>query len=214
MSDGIFRRRHLPHWDVADATYFVTACLEGSIPAQGLLRLATYRERLETCATPTGLSELEWDERKHKLLFAEYDKELDLQSGVRWLESDELATIVHNSFKQFDGVRYDSIAFVVMPSHFHRVFRPRDAWWNAVKATTRHRTPRESIMQAIKGYTASECNRRLRRTGRFWQQESYDHVIRSDAELERVIAYVLNNPVKAGLVQQVEQWRWSSAYVG
>jgi hypothetical protein len=46
MLDGLFRRRRLPHWDVDDGTYFVTACLHGSIPAQGLVELYRYREEL------------------------------------------------------------------------------------------------------------------------------------------------------------------------
>jgi len=41
----MFRRRRLPHWDVPGATYFITSCLEGSIPAQGLLDLATVSRR-------------------------------------------------------------------------------------------------------------------------------------------------------------------------
>jgi putative transposase len=67
-------------------------------------------------------------------------------------------------------------------------------------------------MQSIKGFTARECNRLLAQAGMFWQQESYDHVVRDDDELERIIQYVLNNPVKAGLVERPELWRWSSAY--
>ncbi len=39
--------------------------------------------------------------------------------------------------------------------------------------------------------------------------ESYDHVIRTADELERTIQYVLNNPVKAGLVASWEEWPWS-----
>ena len=42
----IFRRRHLPHWDVPGATYFVTACLADSIPAQGLLSIRELEARL------------------------------------------------------------------------------------------------------------------------------------------------------------------------
>ena len=40
--------------------------------------------------------------------------------------------------------------------------------------------------------------------GSFWQDESYDHVIRDDNELEILIRYVIENPVKAGFVSQLE----------
>ena len=43
----------------------------------------------------------------------------------------------------------------------------------------------------------------------FWDAESYDHFVRDDAELSRIINYVLNNPVKAGLCKQIFQWPWT-----
>ncbi len=50
------------------------------------------------------------------------------------------------------------------------------------------------------------------RTGRkFRQDESYDHWIRDESELNRVIRYIENNPVRAGLVDRIEDWPWSSA---
>ena len=62
---------------------------------------------------------------------------------------------------------------------------------------------------SLKKYTARRANRILSRRGAFWQDESYDHVIRDDNELERAISYVLNNPVNASLVQSWEQWPWT-----
>ncbi len=61
----------------------------------------------------------------------------------------------------------------------------------------------------LKGSTARECNKLLKRTGAFWQHESYDHVVRNEDELRRIVEYVLNNPVKAGLVEVEEDWMWS-----
>lgn len=52
----------------------------------------------------------------------------------------------------------------------------------------------------------------LKRSGNFWNHEYYDHLIRSNDELEQVIYYVENNPVKAGLVKKMEDWEFSSAY--
>ncbi|MGA8598490.1 MAG: hypothetical protein WB676_27550 [Bryobacteraceae bacterium] len=67
----------------------------------------------------------------------------------------------------------------------------------------------------MKGYTAREANRVLRRTGEpFWQCESYDRWIRNQQELERVWKYIEHNPVRAGLVVNPEEYRWSSAYAG
>lgn len=64
-------------------------------------------------------------------------------------------------------------------------------------------------MQSLKGYTAHEANRTLNRKGQFWEAESYDHIVRDEAEFARIINYVVNNPVKAGLVNDWREWKWS-----
>jgi putative DNA methylase len=48
----------------------------------------------------------------------------------------------------------------------------------------------------------------------FWQDESYDQLVRSDAEFERIRAYIESNPVKAGLATEANFWQWSSAGEG
>ena len=68
------------------------------------------------------------------------------------------------------------------------------------------------MMRWLKGRPSQVTNRILGRTGTaFWQDESFDHWIRSGEELQNLIAYVENNPLKAGLVETKEQWPWSSA---
>ena len=69
--------------------------------------------------------------------------------------------------------------------------------------------PLSAIMQSLKGYTARKINLPLGRSGTFWEEESYDHVVRDEAEFARIVSYVLNNPVKAGLVQDWQEWKWS-----
>ena len=66
----------------------------------------------------------------------------------------------------------------------------------------------------LKGFTSHQANRILGRRGPFWQDESYDHVIRDDREFRRVQRYIEHNPVRAGLVALPEQFPWSSAAPG
>jgi REP element-mobilizing transposase RayT len=215
--DGLFRRRRLPHWDVEDGTYFVTSCLEGSIPAQGLVELYCYRDNLESLPKPPDLSEEEWEDRRAKLVFARFDDLIDRQPAVRHLEVPALAAVVRDAFYHFAGDRYDLLAFVIMPSHFHWVFHPRSEWVASLVGGPRPggeskpRTPRERIMQGLKGYTAYRCNQLLGTRGTFWQDESYDHIVRTNEELLRIVEYVEQNPVRAGLAAKPEEWRWSSA---
>jgi REP element-mobilizing transposase RayT len=89
-------------------------------------------------------------------------------------------------------------AWVIMPNHVRMVLEPRVAM--------------PSIMRWLKGRTGRMANRILGRTGTpFWQEESFDHWVRSAEELQEAIKYVEGNPVKAGLVETGEQWPWSSA---
>jgi putative transposase len=64
-------------------------------------------------------------------------------------------------------------------------------------------------MQSLKRHTARQANLALGRQGAFWQDESYDHVVRNAGEFERIVSYILENPVKAGLVSDWQAWPWS-----
>lgn len=87
-----------------------------------------------------------------------------------------------------------------MPNHIHIVFMPlkesKDKYYSLSK-----------IMHSFKRHTAHEANLTLGRTGTFWQHENYDHFVRDDAELERIVKYVLYNPVKANLVKEQSDWK-------
>lgn len=65
------------------------------------------------------------------------------------------------------------------------------------------------IMQSIKGVSAKESNIILNRTGKFWQDESYDRWIRTDIELYFITRYVLLNPVNAALVTNWHDWEYT-----
>jgi len=45
----------------------------------------------------------------------------------------------------------------------------------------------------------------------FWQPESYDQPVRDRTEWERIRSYIERNPVRAALVRQAAEYRWSSA---
>jgi type I restriction enzyme R subunit len=198
------RRRHLPHWDVPHAAYFVTSCLEGSIPARGLLEIERYHAELQRRPPPPGKSASEWAADCWKRLFVRRETWLDDQPAVRHLSDPRLAKIVRDAFYFFAGERYDLLAFVVMPSHIHWVFQPIEAWVDQALAKDSKRTPREQIVHSLNRHTAAICNELLGKQGTFWQHEPYDHWIRDAEELERIILYIEGNPVKAGLVAAPE----------
>lgn len=208
---ALVRNRHLPHWDVPGATYFVTSCLAGSIPAKGLLDVANYRRELERRQPPADTTPADWDYQRAKLTFGRTDHWLDTEPAARHLADPRLAQVVVDSMLHFAGERYELLAYVVMPSHFHWVFRPLDAWVDSLGPDAVRRPPRQQIMHSLKTYTAWNCNQLLTRHGAFWQDESFDHCVRDEKELGRIIWYVEQNPVKAGLVAEADEWEFSSS---
>jgi hypothetical protein len=88
-----------------------------------------------------------------------------------------------------------------MPNHVHTVFAPLSEETPSV--------PLSAIMHSLKRNTAKQANRLLKRSGCFWEHESFDHYIRNQAEFKRIIKYLLENPVKAGLVDHWKDWRWN-----
>ena len=76
-------------------------------------------------------------------------------------------------------------------------------------------TPLEDVskvMQSLKRFTARESNGMLGLTGQpFWQDESYDRLVRNDTEFDRILNYIERNPVTAGLASTPEEFPWSSA---
>ena len=101
-----------------------------------------------------------------------------------------------------DGKTYDLVAFCIMLNHVHLVCTPLEKLAKTYYGLT-------EILHSVKRHTAREANKILQRKGTFWQDESYDHFIRDDAELERIVKYVLHNPVKAGLVKEQTDWKWN-----
>jgi putative transposase len=202
--DGLFRRRTLPHLDVSGGIFFVTFCLEGSLPASGAGSIAA-RWRSRSLRPPAGQPPHRWRVMCAAAAFAATDELLDRSPVVRWLADARLAQIVQESLLYRHGRSYELLAYVVMPSHCHVVFVPLDD-------ESAGRPARQAIMQSLKRRTAAECNRVLGRTGRFWQPESFDRVVRGPGSLEKVIDYIERNPVKAGLCDVPEAWRFSSAH--
>jgi type I restriction enzyme R subunit len=210
MKEKLTRRR-LPHWDQPGATYFITTCLLDSIPAQGLLEIERLRQHLKRQPRPADVPLDEWKLRQWKRVFAAAEDWLDYRPAVRYLADARLAAEVVKGLKHFDRQRYDLFAWAVMPSHLHWVFCPRDEWVQSLGPAVDERSPRERIQHSINRHTANQCNRLLGRTGGFWQRESYDHCVRDEEELERIVECVHANPVRAGFVKRAAEFRFSSA---
>ena len=195
---------HLPHWEQEDSTYFITWRTADSIPKQraeywcrlraewlrdhGILPEASdWRGKVE--ALPEAV-------RKEFRRFSRaLDEEMDACNGECLLKQRDCAAIISDALRHFDGERYLLGDFVVMPNHVHVLVggMPRDAMKGQVKSWKR--------------WTALGINQLRGRGGRFWQSESFDHLVRSAGAFARFRRYIAENPAKAGL-REGEYFLW------
>ncbi len=71
----------------------------------------------------------------------------------------------------------------------------------------------QQVMHSLKSFTANKCNELLDRSGSFWEHESYDRLVRDRNELHRIVQYILQNPVKAGLCESWQDWTRTRTYI-
>jgi len=86
-----------------------------------------------------------------------------------------------------------------MPDHVHMLLQPNEGM----------ALPR--IMRGVKGVSARLVNQRRGSRGQVWQDEWFDRIIRDDEEVHEKLVYMLNNPVKRGLVE--DPWTYDGWYV-
>jgi putative transposase len=95
--------------------------------------------------------------------------------------------------------KYRLHSFVLMPDHFHLILTPGTD------------TTLERALQLIKGGSSRKISQALTFHFPVWQRSFTDHRIRDGRDYEAHVRYIEENPVKAGFVQQANQYRWSSA---
>lgn len=202
-----YYHRNLPHWQPDNAEFFVTFRLAGSLPKAATQKLKlefnNQKETLAKTEMSDMLSDLQL--RKQRLLFKKYELLLDkADSGPTWLSEYEIAKIVCEAIHYRDQKHYDLYAYCIMPNHVHMTFRQlkRNEDYKQNLAVT-------GMLKNLKWFTALKSNQVLKRSGAFWQEESFDRVIRDQKELEATLKYVLNNPAKAGLVDRWQNWPYS-----
>lgn len=208
--ETIFFRRKLPHIQPKDSIFFITFRLYGSLPLnvvsalkeeyESELRLLKEEARIRReCFDPSAM---------HRRYFERFDEFLEKYSeGPQYLLENEVAQTVAGSLHFWSGKRYTLVGFCIMPNHVHLVI-DLDGYTTELYAK-RPSYALSRIMESLKRHSARQSNIVLQRTGHFWQKESYDHVVRDGNELNNIIRYVIDNPVKAGLVSSSDQWRWT-----
>lgn len=202
--------RMRPHWSQAGAIVFVTARTHDSIPREVILYWEQEKsEWLDRIEKQLGISlgrSRSWKERllaldePNRQLFLKHfnrqrEMELDLCHGACLLRQPEFAKIVADSLMHFDGTRYRMGDFVVMPNHFHAlvVFASEEDM--------------EKQFDSWLHWTATQINRKTGIRGHFWQQEPFDHLVRSVEQYLYLRQYIADNPMKARLREGEHYYR-------
>lgn len=132
-------------------------------------------------------------------LLALLDKYEDAGYGSCVLKNDNVAKIVHDAIFFYHGKKYNVISWCIMPNHVH------------VLIEVMKNISLSSILHSWRSFSSNEINKVLNRRGRLWMPEYFDRFIRDNDHFNNVVDYIHNNPVKAGLVKEATEYKWSSA---
>lgn len=171
-------------------TVFVTFRLADSLPRAVLDAYLAERRTIDRLLTYDPESE-ELHRERARLFGRHIDRCLDVGEGACALRRPELARKVDEVLRNRDGADYVLHASVVMPNHVHAV------------ATLAPNVELRRVTQAWKSVTAHFAAKQGLAMP-FWQEESYDHIVRHSDALRAVVRYVVDNPRKAGL----RDWPW------
>jgi REP element-mobilizing transposase RayT len=183
---GWHSRGYLPHWDHPGMIQSVNFRLGDSLPLPVIEKW-----KAELALQPGNDHDVQFRRR-----IEEY---LDAGHGKCWLRRTDIARVVEGALFHFDGQRYRLLAWCIMPNHVHALIETWEGF------------PLADVLHSWKSYTSHEANRLLQRSGAFWQREDLDRFVRNAEHYENVIAYIEENPVKAGLAKFRTEWHWSSA---
>jgi REP element-mobilizing transposase RayT len=204
LRSGVHTRGYLPHVKHERASYFVTFRLADSLPREVLMKFEREKaERLRRLNNFAKRGEVinDSEEEIAREFGRQVERHLDRGAGACYLRRRDIAELLVNTMRHFHESRYLLHEWVVMPNHAHAVVWPM---------------PNHLLRDILKSWKQFTSRRAKKILGMgeapFWQPESYDHWIRNDDEKARIIRYIRNNPVTAGLCAQPEDWRWSSAW--
>jgi leucyl-tRNA synthetase len=175
----------LPHWHQDSKLYFVTFRLGDSLPADQLKQWSAERATwLSQHPQPwSAATELEYHNQFSKTI----DRWLDAGAGECVLRDPAISKIVADALLYFDGERYLMDSFVVMQNHVHAMFQLAPG------------IALEDVMHSWKSFTAKRINEALGKSGKLWQDEYWDRIVRDGEHRTNLRRDMERNPLRARL---------------
>lgn len=131
---------------------------------------------------------------------------IDNGYGACVLREPEVAAMMEGVLLFFDNTRYTLFEWVIMPNHVHVLFKPLHGWPVSKIVASWKKFSARKIIEWQAEHPGSPA------LSPVWHREYWDRYMRNEAHFQRAVAYIRNNPVKAGLVDRAEAWRWGSAF--
>ena len=178
-------KNRLPHWQQEGAVYFVTFRLADAVPKPLLAQWENEREAWLRVHPEPWNNEIERE--YHQRFSGVIERWLDVGHGACLLRRRKCAQVVMEALNHFEGVRVVMISAMIMPNHVHALFVQNPGW------------PLEKIVQSWKRFTAGQVNRVLGRSGRLWQRDYFDRLVRDEKHFANCVRYIRRNPEKANL---------------
>lgn len=182
----------LPHRNRINLVQFLTFRMADSLPQKVLRKI---EEELRNST----------DEEKEILKRKRYQNYLDNGYGCCALAHPVMAQVMQDALHHHDGVRYDLLAWSIMPNHAHVL----------IKANS----DLSKILQSWKSFTGRWALKNNQKYGlnipadseEFWMSESWDRFIRDESHFNNTVNYILNNPVKARLPKGSMAYRFTGS---
>ncbi|MCC5843723.1 MAG: transposase [Verrucomicrobia bacterium] len=177
----------LPHWQMEGAMYFVTWHLGDSLPVAVLKKWRLEREDWQMTHPRPWTPETEAE--FHRNFSRRYEEALDKGCGSCLLRNPIYSEIMAECFRHFDQARYHLDCFVIMPNHVHVLFTLAGSW------------KLQDILQQWKSVSSHKIQKQRNTSGKLWQKDSWDRMIRNPLHYKRCRNYIRENPSKARLTE-------------
>jgi putative transposase len=207
--------RKLPHFDHIGLFFFITFRLFNSIPVHLARQLRAERDREQQKARtyPTQEQQQAAKIKAQNNYFRKIEAHLDHPTfGDRFLDTPSCTNIIAQVLQEYHNEYYYLHAFCIMPNHVHVLIdTAQQIPINKANFDIDQYQYLYQIMRRIKGKSGLYINRERKTNGSVWLPESYDRYIRGQKHYNYTLNYIIQNPVKAGLV--TDWTKWSGTYV-
>ncbi|MBN2589703.1 MAG: transposase [Sedimentisphaerales bacterium] len=106
---------------------------------------------------------------------------------------------------------FETIAFCLLPNHLHCIWKLPEGDSNYSLRWSRIKTYFTKLYLKSGGIECQQSpSRDIKRERGIWQRRFLEHKIRDEKDLQRHVDYIHYNPLKYELVEQVEDWPWST----